>query len=93
MPDRTIPCPVCRGLTLECPEGRCWLCGKAGTIPDRRTPTANDRAVERVKAICEEDMAIYKQLVEGGAKNIEYHHGSSRTAFTINRIIREEAER
>ena len=55
MSDRTIPCPECRGTGLK--PGYvgvgCGTCLHVGTIPDRRSPTAAERAVERIKGWCE----------------------------------------
>jgi DnaJ-class molecular chaperone len=56
MTNRTIPCPKCGGSKEpsrgDDKRGRdsCGRCRGRGTIPDRRTPTASDRAVERIKA-------------------------------------------
>lgn len=59
MTNRTIPCPTCEeeGYTSH---PYCPLCKGSGTIPDRRTPTASDRAVERIKAMFDKWLDEYK---------------------------------
>lgn len=54
MTNRPIPCPECGGdgylpEDYKC-DNPCRTCGGAGEIPDRRTLTAAERAVERIKA-------------------------------------------
>lgn len=48
MTNRTIPCPECAKLVPMYRPG-CVRCNGSGTIPDRRSPTAAERAVERIK--------------------------------------------
>ena len=43
MTNRTIPCPECSGNNLKCA-----ICDDMGMVVDRRSPTAAERAVERV---------------------------------------------
>ena len=91
MPERMIPCPECikrraSGLPLRW-NLNCSTCGieetKVGTIPDRRRRTANDRAVERIKARCEQEMDA----------DVFHAVGGRVLADIISVIIREEAER
>jgi hypothetical protein len=57
MADSVIPCPECGGVNSITPsldilgnydEGCCDLCDGYGTIPDRRKPTPNDRALQHL---------------------------------------------
>lgn len=53
MSDRTIPCPRVGFDGHNATHSPCPICRGSGTIPDRRSPTAAERAVERIKAWCE----------------------------------------
>ena len=93
MPERMIKCPECGGIgdvtlcSRVCPSFDetigCPLCSGSGTIPDRRKPTASDRAVERIKARCEQEMDA----------DVFHAVGGRVLADIISVIIREEAER
>lgn len=58
MPERMIKCPECGGIgdvtlcSRVCPSFDetigCPLCSGSGTIPDRRKPTASDRALRHL---------------------------------------------
>ena len=80
MSERRIQCPKCGGLSRDDDTASlsCSRCGSSGTISDRRKPTANDRAVERIKVLC-------------AAASDDYDEW--RLAAAIDDIIREEAER
>ena len=86
MPDRMIQCPECEGRG----DPGCVTCHQygfdinTGTIPDRRKPTANDRAVERIKAWAQ---PTTKEWVT------RYDYELEQTKADLLRIIREEAER
>ena len=85
MSERRIQCPKCGGLSRDDDTASlsCSRCGSSGTISDRRKPTANDRAVERIKARCTQEMDADV-----------FHAVSGRfLADIIATIIREEAER
>lgn len=63
MADRMIQCPECRGTRFAPIQswnsrGICGLCiDSPGTIADRRAPTASDRAVENIRALCRSTLA------------------------------------
>ena len=62
-------------------EAACFLCNGTGTIPDRRRPTATDRAVERIKAYCAKvDVCDSDEACVDCAR-------------VVRGVIREEAER
>ena len=44
MSESRRPCPWCGGNDTGCP-----FCDEFGTVEERRKPTANDRAVARIK--------------------------------------------
>ena len=81
MTDRMIVCPECNGDTGD--GYRCATCFD-GTIPDRRRATPNDRAVDRIKALCECD--VDNDCTTAGVAVIALQE-------RITDIIREEAER
>ena len=82
MSERRIVCPQCKGSgNALC--FTCATCDGGGTISDRRKPTANDRAVERIKALC-----------EFGGIDMVWTVADGRTiADGLLIIIREEAEK
>ncbi len=61
MTDRVIPCPGCNGHGGDCDADdmggtvswQCASCFGSGTIPDRRAPSANDRAVDIGETVAE----------------------------------------
>ena len=84
MTDRMIVCPYCDGtkeIVVDEFTYGCTACDD-GTIPDRRSPTANDRAVERIKEIT----YTHRCEVTG-----EFSRGYGLAMGTIADIIREEA--
>lgn len=89
MSERRIQCPECGGrgevnVTVYLPTLRdpCPSCKSSGTIPERRKPTAADRAVERIKAYC------IGQTTPSG-----FDRDMPGVGAVVLRIIREEAER
>ena len=89
---RMVQCPECKGSGNEYDWSsglteNCSVCNGSGTIPDRRSPSAADRAVERILAIPE--VSEYASYPEKAA----YHDGINGTLERVKDIIREEAER
>lgn len=84
-----IPCPQCKGVSVGWDEQNkpVCLCKGAGTIPDRRKPTASDRAVERIKALRSPDRVVPQH------QDKAYYDGIDHTLDAVMDIIREEAER
>ena len=90
MSERRIVCPNCGGdgeyrVVSMNPNGtlvKCSDCRGDRTIPDRRKPTANDRAVERIKP-----------MLETFISNERPWDDKDTTARIVLDIIREEAER
>lgn len=84
-------CPYCgRKITEPLTWAlNCVTCGieetKTGTIPDRRKPTASDRAVERIKEWC--------AAGHTPGKPPELNAAEAYVCSAIMGIIREEAER
>jgi hypothetical protein len=74
-----IICPVCNRDNWPCMK-----CGSTGTIPDRRKPTPNDRAVERIKAHC---------TPHGGECWGPFEEGQEDIAKRVLNIINEETSR
>ena len=80
-----IQCPECGGDGYA--ENNCDKCGKCGgerTILDRRSPSASDRAVERIKAHLHQHLSPFEAW---GAVEV----GKGVMAREIMDIIREEA--
>lgn len=94
---RMIVCPECEGrgwFMRECwntggmsERTDCGPCNATGTISDRRAPTANDRIVERIKAM--QDHLYGGCGVTSAAASGEYNNALDK----IRDIILEEAER
>lgn len=84
--DRMIECPFCRGRTVI----PCGRCANSRRIPDRRAPTANDRALQHL-------------LNKVNAVTAPHRHGQSVSKRRLDDLanaqlkyeesIREEAER
>ena len=64
---RMIECYHCNGNGMssnECGDlVQCLWCNGSGTTEDRRRPTANDRAVERIKTIADLDGTVHARTV------------------------------
>ena len=81
MPEqKMIPCPECAKYGLHFP---CGNCDGSGSMEDRRAPSAAERAVERIKARCEQEMDA----------DVFHAVGGRVLANIIATIINEEASR
>lgn len=70
-----ITCPVCRGLTLEMEES-CVLCGKLGTIPERRRPVLPD-----------ERRALLETAAAADRRANDYHRRAQKMAAALSRAM------
>lgn len=85
---KRIPCPYCTPTTDLVIEGvryPCSVCGGADTIPDRRAPSAAERAVERIKAECTDFI--------GRTCETAFDNGMVEACGGMLQIINEEAAR
>ena len=77
-----ITCPVCRGLTLEMEES-CVLCGKLGTIPERRSPGVD---LLKVAEYCELKR-VREELAISNRRANDYHRRAQKMAAALARAM------
>ena len=70
-----ITCPVCGGRTIEMEES-CVLCGKSGTIPERRRPVLPD-----------ERRALLETAAAADRRANDYHRRAQKMAGVLSRAM------
>ena len=77
-----ITCPVCGGRTLEMEES-CVLCGKLGTIPERRSPGVD---LLKVAEYCELKR-VREELAISNRRANDYHRRAQKMAAALSRAM------